>query len=92
MKPQRLEILEAGSLVVGDAWVDHVRHDLSADSRRVCGGWPGTLREARARTYAHFTNAAGARRYGVLTADELELVARAAYGRARRQWLEQARE
>jgi hypothetical protein len=87
----RLEILEAGSLAVGDAWVEHVRQDLRVDSRRVVGGWPGTLREARARTYAHFSSASAARCYGVLTTNELELAARAAYGRARHQWLEQAR-
>lgn len=91
MSTNRLEILEAGSLAVGDAWVEHVRHDLRTDSRRATGGWPGTLREARARTYAHFATEAGARRYGVLTADELEHAARSAYGRARHQWLEQAR-
>ena len=87
----RNEMLEAGSLDVGDAWVEQIRRDLRADSRRVCGGWPGTLREARALTYAHFANGAAARRYGVLTADELEVAARAAYGRARDRWLEQAR-
>jgi len=79
------------SLHVGDAWVENVRSDLRIDSRRACGGWPGTLREARARTYAHFVSEAGARRYGVLSADDLEVAARAAYGRARNRWLEQAR-
>jgi hypothetical protein len=69
---QRLEILEAGSLAIGDAWVEHVKRDLRTESRRVCGGWPGTLREARARAYAHFVNQVGARRYGVLIVDELE--------------------
>ncbi len=87
----RLEILEASSLAVGDAWVEHVRQDLRVESRRVVGGWPGTLREARARTYAFFATAASARRYGVLTPDELELAAHAVYDRARHQWLEQAR-
>lgn len=81
------ETLEAGSLAVGDAWVERVRHDLRADNRPTAGGWPGTMREARARTYAFFTNEAGLRRFGVLSADELELVVRAVYERARNQWL-----
>ncbi len=87
-QPIRLtEALAAGSLVVGDEWVERVRHDLRADNRATAGGWPGTLREARARTYAYFTNEAALRRFGVLSATELELLVRAVYDRARNQWL-----
>jgi len=71
---------------VGDAWVDVVRRDLLRDNRATAGGWPGTMREARARTYAHFTSNAVVQRYGVLSAAELELAARAVYDRARQQW------
>jgi len=44
------------------------------------------MREARACAYAHFTSNAVVQRYGVLTAAELELAARAVYDRARQQW------
>ena len=87
-EPQRVPLsdaLEAGSLAVGDAWVERVRDDLRSENRPTAGGWPGTLREARARTYAHFTNEAGMRRYGALSADEV--LVRAVYERARNQWL-----
>ena len=73
---------EADSVALGDAWVEVVRHDLRVDHRPITGGWPGTMTEARARTWAHF--------HGALTADELELAARAVYGRARRRWLARA--
>ena len=91
MSARRLEVLEAGSLAVGDAWVEHVQRDLRIDHRPVCGGWPGTLREARALAHAHFATEAGARRYGVLTVEELEVAARATYERARHQWREHTR-
>lgn len=45
------------------------------------------MREARARTYAFFTNADAAQRHGVLSAMELEHAVRAVYDRARGQWL-----
>jgi hypothetical protein len=79
--------LEAGALAVGDAWVERVRHDLRRENRATTGGWPGTLREARAQTYAHFANEAGTRRYGLLSSAELEILVRAVYQRARDTWL-----
>lgn len=79
MKITRLELLEAGSAAVGAAWVEHVERALRVQHRRVAGGWPGTLSEARARAYAYFVKEA-------LTADELDLASRAAYGHARHHW------
>ena len=84
------EDLVAGSLAVGDAWVARVRRDLRKDNRAPTGGWPGTMREARAATYAHFADADAVRRYGAPTASELELAARTAYDHARKQWLASA--
>src|SRR5581483_7822439 len=83
--------LEADSLAVGDAWVEHVKRALAADNRVASGGWPGTMREARARTYAHFTNHAALQRHGALSHDELEQAVRAVYDRARNRWLACAR-
>lgn len=79
--------LQAGSLAVGDAWVARVRRDLRKDNRAPAGGWPGTMREARAVTYAHFTADDTRQRYGTLSAAEFESVARAAYDHARKEWL-----
>ena len=75
--------LKADSLAVGDAWVERVQLDLRRDHRHAAGGWPGTLREARACTYAHFTNETSTSRYGALTRDELEVAVRDVYNRAR---------
>jgi hypothetical protein len=80
-------IPEADLLRVGSAWVARVQRDLREDNRRTRGGWPGTLREARAHAYAHFGTKAAMRRYGVLTADQLEVAVRAVYKHARDQWL-----
>jgi hypothetical protein len=71
---------------VGDAWVDHVREHLRMDNRATTGGWPGTLREARARTYAHLATV----RHRSVSPDELELATRAVYDRARHRWLASA--
>ncbi|HEY2366896.1 MAG TPA: hypothetical protein VGH87_10935 [Polyangiaceae bacterium] len=72
----------ADSQAVGEAWVEHVRLDLRRDNRRVSGGWPGTMREARALTLAHF---------GALGPEDLERVVHAVYARARRLWLAEAK-
>ncbi len=82
--------LQADSLAVGDAWVERVKLDLHRENREAAGGWPGTMREARARTYAYFTNDIAVGRYGVLTRDELEHAVRAVYERARIRWLADA--
>jgi hypothetical protein len=87
VKDERTAVLEADSLAVGDAWVERVKLDLRKENRQAAGGWPGTMREARARTYAYFTNADVAQRYGVLSPIELEHAVRAVYDRARGQWL-----
>jgi len=83
--------LAADSIAVGDAWVDNVRLDLAADEREATGGWPGTMREARARTYARFTNLDALERYGSLSRNELDDAVRAVYERARARWLACAR-
>ena len=72
---------------IADAWVERVKLDLRRQNRQATGGWPGTMREARARTYAFFTSADAAQQHGVLSATELEHAVRAVYGRARGQWL-----
>lgn len=73
-------------LAVGDAWVESVLVLLRRDNRPTAGGWPGTLREARARTFAHLTGRRGA----AVSADELELATRAVYDRARHRWMASA--
>ena len=88
MSREELTVL---SLAIGDAWVEHVKLDLRHENREVAGGWPGTMREARARAYAHFTDGAAVERHGVLTRDELEHAVRAVYEHARARWLQSAR-
>lgn len=82
----REELLHAYSIVVGNAWVERVRLDLRRDDRQPTGGWPGTIREARARTHAHFSDGA-VTALSNLTAEEFERVVRLVYEHARGQWL-----
>jgi len=41
-------LLAAPTLEVGERWAIRVLSCLRRDSRRICGGWPGTITEARA--------------------------------------------
>jgi hypothetical protein len=68
---------------IGNAWVASVQNDLRDDSRAAVGGWPGTVREARQRTTAHFVVP--------LTPAALDEAARIVYGHARTRWLATAR-
>ncbi len=78
----RRALLKAAAVELGRRWADAWREDLGRDGRAVEGGWPGTLREARARVTAHAGSIPGP-----LTAEELGWAARATYDEARRAWL-----
>lgn len=67
----------------GERWAAEVRSQTVADKRRVSGGWPGTMSEARARVARL---AAEASRLDA-AADAREQAARALYESARNWWL-----
>jgi hypothetical protein len=75
--------LEQGAIAAGERWADRCRESLLQQGRRPSGGWPGTVREARALVAAHFkTELSGP----APTFEELELAAKISYARARRHW------
>ncbi|WP_394848113.1 hypothetical protein LZC95_11690 [Pendulispora brunnea] len=86
----RRRVIEESAAAVGKQWVRTWRESLRADGRRVVGGWPGTLTEARARARAYVT--AELRRHSLeaLSQAEFEQVARATYACARDEWSSQA--
>ena len=74
---RRAHIQEAAA-ALGKIWADHFRRDLHREGRAASGGWPGTLREARARVGLNITEA------------EREVAARTAYSSARDEWRKHA--
>jgi hypothetical protein len=86
----RQALLARGAILTGEQWAQRCRKDLRKQGRRVIGGWPGTLSEARARAEVH--SSAELRRLGLaqLTFEELERLAHATYASARDYWLSRA--
>ncbi|MDP9036256.1 MAG: hypothetical protein M3O50_15755, partial [Myxococcota bacterium] len=83
----RSALLERGAIAMGESWAEGWREDLRQQGRRIAGGWPGTIAEARARTQGYFTRELRSRSMDALTTEELDRLARAAYARARTDWL-----
>ena len=85
-RASREHVLEEAALETARTWVNRCVEDLQRDGRRIEGGWPGTLNEARARcgelaarTLARFSMIDLAR-------GELDRAAHATYVEARRLW------
>jgi len=82
----RRSALERTALATGKQWAERCRQELREQGRAISGGWPGTLSEARARVAAAWMRT-GRRRPAAITHEELDWLARAAYARAKRDWL-----
>lgn len=67
-------------------WTNALRLELAREGRRVEGGWPGTLPEARARVTAEASRVLLERSLPGFTHDELARAARLTYDEARRSW------
>jgi len=88
----RQELLRLRAIAEGDAWATARLRALRAECRRAVGGWPGTLREARARVLRPLADELARRQMTPLTADEHEGVTRLAYSSARDAWNRQERD
>lgn len=80
-------MLEQGALALGELWTQLTCDELRAQGRRIVGGWPGTLSEARARVLTYCEAELRRQRMTPLTAAEREELARSTYAHARRAWL-----
>jgi len=78
--------LERLALAAADEWIDWWACELARDDRRMAGGWPGTMREARAR----FVRAAALGNEHVLEAATIDALSRRTYVAARARWLSRA--
>jgi hypothetical protein len=82
---ERRSLLERAATAAGDLWATDQIDALRADHRRIVGGFPGTMGEARGRSRAQVMRALGSAATTV-TAQELETAARATYAHARKVW------
>ena len=85
--PRRELVLRATVARTASNWTNRWFRTLADDGRRVEGGWPGTLPEARARIAADAERALGDLSMPALTQDELGRLTRMTYEEARRLWL-----
>lgn len=70
----------------GEGWAMERIAELRADHRRIQGGWPGTLREARALLHTSLPPSLAAEACSPPTRDEIEQAVRQAYATARDTW------
>ena len=82
----RDNVVQEATVASAQAWAQALKRDLAEDGRRITGGWPGTLTEARSRAGAEVGRALWSRTLQALTSEELSAVARNAFREARRVW------
>jgi hypothetical protein len=84
-------LLTESAVALGRTWAEEQRASLHRDGRAASGGWPGTLREARMRVERLLLQASiSPRSLALVTADDREEAARAAYASARQEWCRRA--
>ena len=71
---------------VGATWVRDFCEDAVRSGRRLEGGWPGTVPEARMRVLRELTQELAAERLLPLSHEELVAATATAYERAKRDW------
>lgn len=72
--------------LVGQSWATEWLQTMRSEGRRVTGGWPGTVPEARALAQDHFERELRSRRMPQLNPEELAQVTALVYERARTEW------
>ena len=82
----RRALLAATAADVGRTLFALRRDALSCEGRPLAGGWPGTLREARALAAGVLASIFAQRRLSSPTTGEVDWVMQAAYDEARRAW------
>jgi hypothetical protein len=84
---KRGDLLERAAFDAARSWAGACCAELAREGRRVEGGWPGTMPEARTRAAAEAGRSLAARSMTALTHDELNQLARITYNEARRSWV-----
>jgi hypothetical protein len=78
--------------LVGQTWASDWIRNMQNEGRRVCGGWPGTLPEARVRAQERLDRELRARGMSQLSQDELNQVTPLVYEHAKNEWLRVVKE
>jgi hypothetical protein len=79
-------LLKGASEAAGASWAVEYLSALRASGRPIEGGWPGTLREARARILSNLPRELSARGLLPLDAHEIGLAASITNAEAKRAW------
>jgi hypothetical protein len=87
---RRAALLDALAVAEGVGWARELRRGLRGEGRRIAGGWPGTLSEARSRAVNGCQRALRERGLGALSSVELDRLARRLNAAARGDWLNKA--
>jgi hypothetical protein len=74
--------------LVGEDWASRLREAMRMEMRPACGGWPGTLSEARAHVAFLLVRKLPAAEQARVTEQEREQAARLVYSSARSAWLQ----
>jgi LmbE family N-acetylglucosaminyl deacetylase len=82
----RTVVLEQAAVDAARSWVAACCAELAGQGRRVEGGWPGTIGEARARVAAEAMRVLGAPSMTQLSHLELGRLAQITYKEARHAW------
>jgi len=83
---RRRRIIEERPLALGVTWALDSCADVTRSGRRVEGGWPGTVPEARMRVLGALTRELAAQGFAPLSQSELSAATSSVYDRARREW------
>ena len=87
----RADLLDRAASGAAVVWTGAFFSELQREGRRVEGGWPGTVREARTRAANEAARVLGQSSMPALTGEELDRLARITYEEARRSWLAKAK-
>jgi hypothetical protein len=84
----RLVVIRDGATKAGAVWATGCCTSMRDEGRRIEGGFPGTLGEARVRLLSHVAVDLQRRRLPALLIDEVAWAARLTYREAKREWRE----
>lgn len=83
---RRRRVIEERPPALGVTWALDACADMTSSGRRVEGGWPGTVPEARMRVLRDLTRELAASGFAPLSQIELNTATSTVYDRARREW------
>ena len=87
----RAELLDRAASGAALVWTGAFFSELQREGRRVEGGWPGTVREARTRAANEAARVLTQGSMAALTGEELDRLARITYEEARKSWRQKAK-